>query len=50
MPIKSMELATFIIDGSYNLPVFENIKKLKLEFYNKKTFRELNDLFLKFPR
>lgn len=49
-PIKKMENAVFVVDGSYSLPVFEDVKHLQLEFQNKKTQRELSLLFSNFPR
>lgn len=39
-----------VVDGSYNLPVFDNVDHLELQFENKKTMRELSLLFSNFPR
>jgi hypothetical protein len=49
-PIKSMDAMTLIVDGSYNLPVFDHVGHLQLEFQHKQTQRELNLLFSNFPR
>ena len=38
-PIKTMEKMVLVVDGSYNLPVFEKVRRLHLEFKNKKTQR-----------
>lgn len=49
-PLKRVQCAVFVVDGSYSLPVFEDVHHLQLEFQNKKTLRELNLLFSNFPR
>lgn len=39
IPIKQLEAAVFVVDGTYSLPVFEGVHHLTLQFSNKKTQR-----------